>query len=188
EQRVAVLAARQAHHHLVAGFDHVVVADGLADEPAQALFELVVLAFDPALALQRRRAVVFCPDGAHDGAIVPHQAAPNACRSSSIWPSVSGVGFGSLVRHSFAVSSSSSSTDIACAGVSCHTFGPSRASITARIGVPRLACDAICAVTRPATRGSPGRWYGITGTRPTFITKYGVRGGSRSPSIGASVS
>ena len=45
--------------------------------------------------------------------------------------------------HSRAVSSSSSSTAIAAAGVSCHTFGPSRSSITARIGVPLLAVRAI---------------------------------------------
>ena len=38
-----------------------------------------------------------------------------------------------------AVSSISSSVAMAAAGESCHTFGPSRASITARIGVPRAA-------------------------------------------------
>ena len=31
-----------------------------------------------------------------------------------------------------------------------------------------------------STRGSPGRWYGISGTWPTFITKYGVIGGTMS--------
>jgi hypothetical protein len=41
EQAVAVLAARQAHHDLVAVLDHVEVDDGLAHLAAQALFELV---------------------------------------------------------------------------------------------------------------------------------------------------
>ncbi len=40
EQPVAVLAAGEAHHDAVARLDHAVVADRLADEPAQALFEL----------------------------------------------------------------------------------------------------------------------------------------------------
>src|SRR5438132_2374425 len=40
EQGVAVLAAGEAHHDAVAFPDHAVVADRLADEPAQAFFEL----------------------------------------------------------------------------------------------------------------------------------------------------
>jgi len=43
EQRVAVLAARQAHHHPVAIFDHAVIGDRPAGEPAQALGQLVRL-------------------------------------------------------------------------------------------------------------------------------------------------
>ena len=43
EQAVAVLAAGQADHHAVAGLDHRVVADGLADLALQALGELVGL-------------------------------------------------------------------------------------------------------------------------------------------------
>jgi hypothetical protein len=41
EQAVAVLAARHAHHDLVAFLDHVEVDDGLAHLAAQALFQLV---------------------------------------------------------------------------------------------------------------------------------------------------
>ena len=41
EQRIAVLAARQANHHLVAIADHVKVGDRLADQPAQPLGKLV---------------------------------------------------------------------------------------------------------------------------------------------------
>jgi hypothetical protein len=44
EQAVAVLAARQAHHHAVALLDHVEVDDGLAHLAAQAFFELERLA------------------------------------------------------------------------------------------------------------------------------------------------
>ena len=43
EQRVAVLAARQAHHHLVARLDHREVGDRLAHQAAQALGELGAL-------------------------------------------------------------------------------------------------------------------------------------------------
>ncbi|MCW0448241.1 hypothetical protein NB706_001075 [Xanthomonas sacchari] len=39
QQGVAVLAAGQAHHDLVAGADHAEIGDGLADLPAQALAE-----------------------------------------------------------------------------------------------------------------------------------------------------
>jgi hypothetical protein len=41
QQRVAVLAARQADHDLVAGLDHVEVGDRLAHLAVQALAELV---------------------------------------------------------------------------------------------------------------------------------------------------
>ena len=40
EQRVTVLAARQAHHHLVAVHDHAEIGDRLPGQPAQALREL----------------------------------------------------------------------------------------------------------------------------------------------------
>jgi hypothetical protein len=40
QQRVAVLAAGQAHHHLVAGLDHAEVGNRLADLAAQALGQL----------------------------------------------------------------------------------------------------------------------------------------------------
>ena len=43
QQRVAVLAARQADHDLVAGLDHVEVADGLAHLAVQPLAQLVGL-------------------------------------------------------------------------------------------------------------------------------------------------
>jgi hypothetical protein len=43
EQRVAVLAARQADHDLVAGLDHVEVGDRLADLAVQPLAQLVGL-------------------------------------------------------------------------------------------------------------------------------------------------
>ncbi len=49
QQGVAVLAAGHAHHDLVALFDHAVIDDGAADLAAQALLELVRLAFDPGL-------------------------------------------------------------------------------------------------------------------------------------------
>ncbi len=52
EQRVAVLAARDADHHLVALADHREVADRAADLTAQSLDELG--RFDRALALDRR--------------------------------------------------------------------------------------------------------------------------------------
>ena len=48
EQGVAVLAARQADHDLVAVFDHAVVGDGLADLPAQALGQFGALMRLPA--------------------------------------------------------------------------------------------------------------------------------------------
>ncbi len=41
EQRVTVLAARQAHHDLVAGAYHVEIADRLPGQAAQAFGELV---------------------------------------------------------------------------------------------------------------------------------------------------
>ena len=62
--------------------------------------------------------------------------APNDVRNSSSWAWVSGETLSPRATTSRAVSSSSSRTAIAAAGDSCHTFGPSRASITARIGVP----------------------------------------------------
>jgi hypothetical protein len=57
EQRVAVLAARQAHHHLVALLDHVVVADRLADLAREPLEELVVLVGFLLLAARERGAL-----------------------------------------------------------------------------------------------------------------------------------
>src|SRR5665647_2419683 len=41
EQAIAVLAARQADHDAVAGFDHVEIGDRLPGEAAQALLQLV---------------------------------------------------------------------------------------------------------------------------------------------------
>ncbi len=41
EQRITVLAARQANHHLVTIADHVKVGDRLADQPAQPFGKLV---------------------------------------------------------------------------------------------------------------------------------------------------
>ena len=73
---------------------------------------------------------------------------------------------GCVISHSRAVSSSSSSVAIAAAGDSCQTLGPSRSSITARIGAPRAACRRSPAPRRSAAAGSPGRWYGISGTWP----------------------
>ena len=55
EHRVAVLAARQAHHHLVAVLDHVEVDDRLADLAAQPLEQLVVLVGFFLLAARERR-------------------------------------------------------------------------------------------------------------------------------------
>src|SRR5450830_620546 len=46
QQGVAILAARQADHHLVAFFYHIEVADGLAYQAAQALVQLVVFQRD----------------------------------------------------------------------------------------------------------------------------------------------
>lgn len=105
------------------------------------------------------------------GVLLLYQRAPKARRNSSIWASLSGAGLGTQPRHSLAVSSSSSSTALAASGLVCHTFGPSRSSITARIGAPRSRAAPIAAATRSATCGSPGRRYGISGTWPTFITK-----------------
>jgi hypothetical protein len=48
QQRIAVLAARQADHDLVAGLDHVEVADRLAHLAVQLLAELVGLEGGPA--------------------------------------------------------------------------------------------------------------------------------------------
>ena len=70
-----------------------------------------------------------------------------------------------------AVSSSSSRTAIADAGVSCHALGPSRSSITLRMGVPWLPYRSIALATASPTSGAPGRSYGMTGTWPTFMTK-----------------
>jgi hypothetical protein len=56
-----------------------------------------------------------------------------------------------------AVSSSSSRRAIAAAGVPAQTFGPSRDSMTARIGTPSRSACSIAAATRSATAGSPGR-------------------------------
>ncbi len=47
EQAVAVLAAGQADHHLVAVLDHVEVGNGLAGQAQQALLQLDVFARDP---------------------------------------------------------------------------------------------------------------------------------------------
>jgi len=56
EQRVAVLAAREAHHDLVAVLDHVEIGDRLAGEAQQALAQLDVLAlrFFAAASIERR--------------------------------------------------------------------------------------------------------------------------------------
>jgi hypothetical protein len=40
-------------------------------------------------------------------------------------------------------------------GLRCQTLGPSRSSITARMGVPRSRMSKICAATSSATKGSP---------------------------------
>ncbi len=56
EHRVAVLAARQADHHLVAVLDHVVVADRLADLAREPLEQLVVLVGLLLLAARERAA------------------------------------------------------------------------------------------------------------------------------------
>ena len=53
EHRVAVLAAGEADHDLIAVFDHAVVGDGLADLAAQPFAELV--AVDRGLARRRLR-------------------------------------------------------------------------------------------------------------------------------------
>ena len=55
EQRVAVLAAREADHDTVALLDHVVVGDRLADLAVQALGQLVDLVGGAALGLGGRR-------------------------------------------------------------------------------------------------------------------------------------
>ena len=47
---------------------------------------------------------------------------------------------------------------MAAAGVPCQTIGPSRSSITARIGVPLARVRAMRCATASATAGSPGRW------------------------------
>ena len=67
--------------------------------------------------------------------------------SSSIRDGDSGAGFGWVMHHSRAVSSSSSSVAMAEDGSRCHTVGPNRSSSTARIAVPRprnrsMACYA----------------------------------------------
>jgi hypothetical protein len=62
EHRVAVLAARQAHHHLVARLDHRIVGDRLADEAAQALREL--RCFEVGLARIRHGRSCECEPGA----------------------------------------------------------------------------------------------------------------------------
>ena len=45
QQTVAVLTAGQADHHFVAILDHIVVTDGLTNQPRQAFFEFVVFVF-----------------------------------------------------------------------------------------------------------------------------------------------
>ena len=55
--------------------------------------------------------------------------------------------------------------------------------MTARSGVPREANRAMRSATASAAAGSPGRWYAISGTWPTFITKYGVIGGTMSSAL-----
>ena len=78
EHGVAVFAAGDADHDLVAFLDHVEVHDGAADFAAQALFELHVLALDLQVfgqrLAQRRggRFFGFNPDGAHAEASLFH--------------------------------------------------------------------------------------------------------------------
>ena len=91
EQRVAVLAARHADHHLVAGFDHVEVDDRLADLAVQALGQLV--------GLERWRRSLGCGSMQLRVAFIAHLA-------SLIWPEhldadrvAVGVHVGLLGRH-----------------------------------------------------------------------------------------
>jgi hypothetical protein len=55
QHAVAVLAAAEADHDLVAVFDHVEVHDRLAHQAAQTFFELVSFALDLQGALRRQR-------------------------------------------------------------------------------------------------------------------------------------
>jgi hypothetical protein len=69
----------------------------------------------------------------------------------------SGSGLRSASSQSRAVSSSSSSAAIAAAGVLCHTLGPSRSSMTARMGVPCARIRSMAWATNSPTIASPGR-------------------------------
>ena len=59
QQRIAVFAARQAHHHLVAIVNHVEIGYRLPGQPAQALGELVRLVIFPAQITLRAACVLY---------------------------------------------------------------------------------------------------------------------------------
>ena len=71
-----------------------------------------------------------------------------------------------VCSHRRAVSSSSSNTALASAGEPCHTLGPRRWSITARIGVPAACiCAMRCATSRRwRSPRSSWTWRGATAT------------------------
>ena len=69
--------------------------------------------------------------------LTEHSVRSTEARSPSMWDSSRAAGATSRAANKRAVSSSSSSTAMADAGVSCQTLGPSRSSITLRMGVPR---------------------------------------------------
>lgn len=82
-----------------------------------------------------------------------------------------------------AVSSISTSTALAVATLRCRALGRSRFSITARIGVQRAAMAAMRCASNSATRGSPGRRHGISGTiRPSSRSRARSAAGCRSRS------
>src|ERR1035437_9222339 len=98
--------------------------------------------------------------------------------SSRIWASSSGrTSCPFKRRKSLAVSSSSSMAYTAASSDAAETTGPWLASNTA----PYRAARARMAAPR---RGSPGRWYGTSGSLPIFITKYAeVRDQRQSPDL-----
>ena len=70
QHAVAVLAARDADHHAVAGLDHVEVHNRLPHLAAQAFFQLVGFAFNfegPARLRRQGRGFVVYPNGIHGG-------------------------------------------------------------------------------------------------------------------------
>ena len=122
--------------------------------------------------------------GAGGARLGPHQAAPNCWRSSSICAAPSGC------RPRLAQQPQPARSLPAPRaprwprpGCGARRWGPAGPASPRGSACRARRIAAMRAATSSATAGSPGRWYGISGTWPTFITKYGVIGGRMSSSL-----